>query len=81
MKIAEETTAVCTEEIIKEKEMSVSETPTTDVKTFEIAGWVQFVMNFTQGFGLCVGVILALPFVAISRAIEWYQTHKNKEEK
>lgn len=80
MKVAEETTAVCTEEI-EEKEMSVSEIPTTDVKTFEVAGWVQVVTSFTQGIGLCIGVVLALPFIAISRSIEWYQTHKNKEEK
>ena len=80
MKVAEETTAVCTEEI-EEKEMSVSETPTADTKTFEIAGWVQVVMSFTQGIGLCIGVILALPFIAISRSIEWYQNNKNKKEK
>jgi hypothetical protein len=79
MRIAEETTAVCTEEI-EEEEMGVSETPTTDVETFEISGWVLFVMSFTQGIGLCIGVILALPFIAISRSIEWYQTHKNKKE-
>jgi hypothetical protein len=80
MKVAEETTAVCNEEI-EEKEISVSETPTADVKTFEVPGWVQAVMSLTQGIGLCIGVILALPFIAISSAIEWYQTHKNKEEK
>jgi|TARA_R110000824_G_scaffold94134_4_gene227398 hypothetical protein len=80
MKIAEKTTAVCTEEV-EEKETSVSETPTADVKTFEVPGWVQVVMSLTQGIGLCIGVVLALPFIAISRTIEWYQTHKNKEEK
>jgi len=52
-----------------------------DPRTVAVPGWVQAVMSLTQGIGLCIGVILALPFIAISRAIEWYQTNKNKEEK
>ena len=78
MKVAEKTTAVCENEF--KEESSVSE----DIQIhhhYEVPGWVQAVQSFTQGVGLCIGVILALPFIAISRGIEWYQNNKNKVEK
>ena len=84
MKVAEETTAVCTEEI-EEEDVSTSETPPTGMDTFKIPVWVQFFQRFTQGVGLCIGVILALPFIAISGAISWccswYRSLKDKDEK
>jgi hypothetical protein len=79
MRLAEKTTAVCEDEA--KEESSVSEVSTTETKTFEVPGWVQVVQSFTQGLGLCIGVILALPFIAVSRGIEWYQNNKNKVEK
>ena len=50
-----------------------------DPRTVEVPGWVQTTQKVTQGIGLCIGVILALPFIAISRAIEWYQNNKKKK--
>jgi hypothetical protein len=48
---------------------------------YEAPSWVRAVQSFTQGVGLCIGVVLALPFIAISRGIEWYQDNKkNKVE-
>lgn len=79
MKLAEETTVVCDEEV-KEEEVT-SEVTATETKTFEVPSWVQAVQGITQGIGLCIGVILALPFIAISRGIEWYQSNKKKVEK
>ena len=79
MKLAEKTTTVCEDEA--KEESSVSEVSTTEAKTFEVPGWVQAVQSLTQGIGLCIGVILALPFIAVSRGIEWYQNNKNKVEK
>jgi len=79
MKIAEETTAVCEDEA--KEESLVSEDLQIHHHHYEVPGWILIVENITRVIGLCIGVILAFPFVVISRTIEWYQTHKNKEEK
>jgi hypothetical protein len=76
MKVAEETRVEVDEQVDNYQEL-VNEPP----KTFEVPGWILIVENITRVIGLCIGVVLAFPFVVISRAIEWYQTHKNKEEK
>ena len=78
MKLAEKIDVVCGEEV-KEEEVT-SEVAATETKTFEVPNWVQAVQSLTQGIGLCIGVILALPFIAISRGIEWYQNNKKVEK-
>jgi|TARA_R110000824_G_scaffold77773_1_gene196611 hypothetical protein len=53
---------------------------TDELKPIEVPGWLQSVNKVTQGIGLCIGIVLALPFIAISRGIELYHSKKNKGE-
>tara|TARA_R110002020_G_scaffold354958_5_gene567691 strand:+ start:3953 stop:4198 length:246 start_codon:yes stop_codon:yes gene_type:complete len=81
MKVAEETK---TTELPVVKPNNGDFVPSFDMpdpRTIEVPGWLQTTQKVTQGIGLCIGVILALPFIAISRGIEWYQSNKKKVEK
>ena len=76
MKVVTEETA----EVVVEETEDKDTLPLRATKTLEVPKWVQFVEKLTQGIGLVIGVILALPFIAISRGIEWYQNNKKTKE-
>ena len=45
---------------------------------YEIPSWLQTVEKGLMGFGMLVGMILALPFIAISFAIEYFKGKNNE---
>ena len=75
MKLAEKTSV----EEVREN-LTIHDVPDEPSNTFEVPGWVRGVQSVTQGIGLVVGIILALPFIAISRGIDWYKKLTKREE-
>ena len=45
---------------------------------YQIPGWLQTVEKGLVGFGMLVGMILALPFIAISFGIEYFKGKINE---